>query len=192
MLTNKNEVQAAIHAGVSGFDPQIAWAPTNHLGVMVNASFRNSTSDSTDNYHKHKFFEFGAGYYTAFGERFKFETFGGAGFGKISALYENDLWISTSQVDIVRYFVQPTVGVTSKAIDFGVSTRLALVNIKQEDVGTSGLMLEPVATLKLGWDYLKIVGKVGFSAPMTKDIKFKYQPFLFSVGLQGNFGKVFR
>ncbi|MBP7731735.1 MAG: hypothetical protein KA114_08885 [Bacteroidales bacterium] len=192
MLTNKNEVQAAVYIGTSGFDPQIAWAPTNHIGVMANASFMNSTSDSTENYHKHSFFEFGAGYYTAFGERFKFETFGGAGFGKISALYENDLWTSTSQVDIVRYFVQPTVGVTSKAIDFGVSSRLALVNMKQEDKSTTSLMLEPAATLKIGWDYIKIVGKVGFSAPLTKDVKFEYQPFLFSVGLQGNFGKVFR
>ncbi|HRC89903.1 MAG TPA: hypothetical protein PK910_07795, partial [Bacteroidales bacterium] len=66
MLTNKNEVQAAVYIGTSGFDPQIAWAPTNHIGVMANASFMNSTSDSTENYHKHNFFEFGAGYYTAF------------------------------------------------------------------------------------------------------------------------------
>jgi hypothetical protein len=192
MLTNKNEVQVAIHAGTSGFDPQAAYAITNHFGVMANASFMDATSDSTNSYHKHGFAEFGAGYFTSFAKRFKFETFGGAGFGKLSALYDNGLWTSRSQVDITRYFIQPTLGITSKVVDFGISARLALVNMKQETKSTTGLMFEPAATLKLGWDHIKVVAQVGVSAPMTKDVEFDYQPFLVSLGLQANFGKIFQ
>jgi len=192
MLTNKKEVQVALHAGTSGFDPQVAYAITNHLGVMANASFMDQTSDSTDSYHKHGFIEFGAGYYTNFARRFKFETFAGAGFGKIEAEYDNGQWTSFSQVDVKRYFIQPTLGITSKVIDFGISARVALVNMNQGAESITGLMLEPAATLKLGWDHLKAVAQVGVSAPFNKDINFNYQPFLISLGLQGNFGKVFQ
>jgi hypothetical protein len=192
MLTNKNEVQVALHAGTSGFDPQVAYAITNHIGVMANASFMDQTSDTTDSYHKHGFIEFGAGYYTNFAKRFKFETFAGAGFGKIEAEYDNGSWTSFSQADIKRYFVQPTLGITSKVIDFGISARIALVNLKQQTNTISGLMFEPAATLKLGWDHLKAVAQVGISAPFNKDINFNYQPFLISLGLQANFGKVFQ
>jgi len=192
LLTNKNEVQVAIHAGTSGFDPQVAYAITNHFGVMVNASFLDETSDSTDSYHKHGFAELGAGYFTNFASRFKFEIFGGAGFGKISALYDNNKWISRSQVDVTRYFIQPSLGITSKVVDFGISTRFSLVSMKQETANVTGLMFEPAATLKLGWDHLKAMAQIGVSAPLTKDVGFNYQPFLFSLGLQANFGKIFQ
>jgi hypothetical protein len=192
MLTNKNEVQVAAHAGTSGFDPQFAYAVTNHLGVMVNASFMNATSDSTNNYHRHQFIEFGTGYYTSFAKRFKFETFAGGGFGKLAAVYENNLWAARSNVEMTRFFIQPTIGVTSKVIDFGISTRLSLVNLKQESASASGLMFEPAVTLKFGWDHIKIVAQAGVSGPLTKDVEFNYEPFLVSLGLQANFGKIFQ
>ncbi len=192
MLTNKHELQVAIHAGTSGFDPQAAFAITNHIGIMANASFMDQTSDSTDSYHKHGFIEFGAGYYTNFAKRFKFETFAGAGFGIIEAAYDNESWTSYSQADIKRYFIQPTLGITSKVIDFGISARISLVNLEQQTRTITGLMLEPAATLKLGWDHIKAVAQVGVSAPFDKHIDFNYQPFLISLGLQGNFGKIFQ
>lgn len=192
LLTNKGEVQISLHAGTSGFDPQAAYAITNHLGVMANASFMNSTSDTTDNYHKHGFMELGAGYFTNFGGRFKFETFAGYGAGKIEAYYENEQWDSFAKTDVSRYFIQPSLGITSKVVDFGISARFALVNMKQDIVSETALMIEPAATLKVGWDHIKAVAKVGFSAPVDKSITFNYQPLMISLGLQGNFGKVFQ
>jgi len=192
LLTNKGEIQVALHAGTSGFDPQAAYAITNHFGIMANASFMDQTSDSTDSYHKHGFIEFGAGYFTNFARRFKFEVFGGAGFGKIAAYYENEDWDSFSQADVTRYFLQPSLGITSKVIDFGVSTRLALVNMKQAESSITELMIEPALTLKVGWDHLKAVAQVGISAPVSSAITFNYQPFMISLGLQGNFGKIFQ
>lgn len=192
LLTNKGEVQVSLHAGTSGFDPQAAYAITNHLGIMANASFMNSTSDTTNNYHKHGFIEMGAGYFTNFGGRFKFETFAGYGAGKIEAYYENEHWDSYSQADVSRYFIQPSLGITSKVIDFGISARLAFVNLKQGDLSEGALMVEPAATLKFGWDHIKAVAKVGLSVPADKSITFNYQPFMISLGLQGNFGKVFQ
>jgi hypothetical protein len=192
MLTNKGEVQVALHAGTSGIDPQFAWAITNNIGIMVNGSFQNSTSDSTTDYHKHSLGEIGLGYLRAIGQRGKFETFIGYGKGSIEALYKNSIWTSRSKVDMGRFFIQPTIGVTSKVIDLGLSTRISFVGITDGKDMVNRVFAEPAVTAKLGWDHLKIVGQLGISVPFNDDDVLNYQPLLFSVGIQGNFGKVFR
>jgi len=196
MLTNKGEMQASVHFGASGFNPQFAYAITDHLGIMVNASFIDVTSDSTSttkSYHKHTFYEFGPGYYTNFGSRFKFGTYGGVGFGTINAEYDNDLWSSRTDVKCIRLFLQPTIGLTSKILDVGISTRFVVVTFNQDSNKDTGIMFEPALTAKLGWDHIKAVGQIGLSYPLNSDnIHFVYQPGLISLGIQANFGKMFK
>ncbi len=196
MLTNKGEIQASVHLGASGLNPQFAYAVTNHFGIMANASFLDVTSDSTSttkSYHKHTFYEFGPGYYTNFGSRFKFGTYGGVGFGTINAEYDNNIWTSRTDVKCTRFFLQPTVGMTSKIADLGISTRFVVVTFSQDSEKDTGVMFEPALTAKLGWDHIKIVGQAGLSYPFNSDnIHFVYQPFLISLGLQANFGKIFQ
>ena len=172
MLTNKGEMQASVHFGASGFNPQFAYAITDHLGIMVNASFIDVTSDSTSttkSYHKHTFYEFGPGYYTNFGSRFKFGTYGGVGFGTINAEYDNDLWSSRTDVKCIRLFLQPTIGLTSKILDVGISTRFVVVTFNQDSNKDTGIMFEPALTAKLGWDHIKAVGQIGLSYPLNSD-----------------------
>jgi hypothetical protein len=193
LLTNKNEVQAAINFGTSGVDPQLAYAVSNHIGLMLNGSFANVTSDTTNNFHKHQFVEIGTGYYTNFGTRGKFETFGGIGFGKLKAEYDNSMWISRSYVSCTRAFIQPTVGFTTKVFDGSVSSRIVMVNLHQESGSNTGYFLEPVVTAKLGYDHIKAIMQLGFSLPMNSGkTVFNYQPVLLSVGIQTDFGKIFK
>jgi hypothetical protein len=196
MFSNKGEIQASVHLGFSGANPQLAYAVTDHIGIMANGSFLNVKSDESsaaDFNHKSSFFELGSGYYSAFGSRFKFGAYGGAGLGKINAEYENSFWTSGVDVNCTRFFFQPTIGMTSKIFDLGVSTRLVAVSFGQNSEKNTGIMFEPALTAKLGWDYIKVVGQVGLSYPINgDDINFVYQPGLFSLGLQGNFGKVFK
>jgi hypothetical protein len=196
MLTNKGEIQASAHFGTAGFDPQLAYAITNNLGIMINASFLDVTSDTTstaDFYHKHTFFEFGPGYYRNLGKGFKFETYAGYGFGKINGDYENALWTSRTNVNTTRFFLQPTFGYTSKIMDIGISSRLVIVTFDQNSEKNTGIMIEPAVTAKLGWDHIKIVGQLGLSYPLNSNsVHFQYQPGLFSLGLMADFGKVFK
>jgi hypothetical protein len=193
LLTNKGEVQAAVYAGTSGVDPQLTYAFSNHVGVMLNGSFANNTSSTTNNYHKHQFGEIGAGYYTHFLQRGKFETFAGAGSGKLSAEFDNNLWISRSNVNYTRIFVQPAVGFTTKIFDLGFSTRFVFLKLHQELESNTGIFAEPVINVKFGYDHIKAVAQLGLSLPMNSgNIDFTYQPLLFSLGLQANFGKVFK
>jgi hypothetical protein len=195
MLTNKGEFQASMHFGASGFNPQFTYAITNHLGIMANASFMDATTDSTSNsYHKHSFYEFGPGYYTNFGSRFKFGLYGGYGFGTINAVYENSLWTSRSDVKCSRLFLQPTIGITSSIFDLGLSSRFVVVSFNQEGLNPdTGVMFEPAITAKLGYEHIKAVGQIGLSLPINSDnIHFNYQFGLVSLGIQANFGKIFK
>jgi hypothetical protein len=193
LLTNKGEVQAAIHAGTSGVDPQFAYALSRHIGIMLNGSFANRTSDSTDNFHKHQFVEIATGYYTNFGARGKFETFCGIGTGKIQAEYENNLWVSFSDVSYNRFFIQPSIGFTSKVFDGSLSSRFVVVGLHQESGSSTGCFFEPVVTGKLGFDHIKAVAQLGLSFPLNSNkVVFTNQPLLLSLGLQANFGKIFK
>jgi hypothetical protein len=196
LLTNKGEIQISASIGTSGFDPQIAYAVTNSIGLMANASVLDMSSDETsesDIYHSHIFFEFGPGYYRNLNRGFKFETFTGIGFGRINGEYENSLWTSNVDVKSKRYFLQPSFGYTSKLLDIGVSARLVVVSFDQNSEKNTGVLVEPALTAKLGWDHIKIIGQIGLAYPLNEsDINFAYQPGLVSLGLQANFGKVFK
>lgn len=190
LFSNKGEFQASVNTGVSGFDPQLAFAVTDHIGLILNGSFANRTSDTTDNFHKHQFVELGAGYYQKVGKSGRFEVFGGGGFGKVRALYENELWYDQTDVNSLRFFVEPVIGATTTIFDGSFTPRLVLVNLYQESAGNVGVFIEPTITAKFGYKYFKTVFQLGFSLPFNgNNIEFEYQPFIFSVGIQATLGK---
>lgn len=190
LLTNKGEIQAAIHSGISGTDPQFAYAITDNIGVMLNGSFANRTLDSTNNFHKHEFIEIGTGYYTKIGESGRFETFTGYGFGKLKANFGNDLWITYTDVNSSRIFIQPTIGASTDIFDGSLSSRFVMVTMHQDSKRSSEYFIEPVITSKVGYKYVKAVFQIGLSIPLnSEEINFSYQPLIFSVGVQGYINK---
>ncbi len=184
MLEEKGEMVFNAHTGIAGFDPQFALGITDHVGIMVNGSFRNYTSDSTDNYHQHLFFEAGAGYFTPLGTAGRFEVYAGGGAGKLKAEFDNQLFISYADVFSFRSFVQPTIGVVTDVAEFSISSRFVMVSLRQGDQKAFSPFIEPAATLKLGYRQVKGVLQMGFSVPLIENPGFFYQPFIFSLGLQ--------
>jgi len=190
MFSNKGEFQASGHGGIAGFDPQLSYAITDHLGVMLNGSFANRTSDSTDNFHKHRFFEAGAGYYQNIGTIGRFEAYGGGGFGKLNTYKDAGFWLANAQVDVMRFFVQPAIGMSTDVFDGSFATRLVALNMKQDSQSNTGVLIEPVITAKVGYRFVKAVFQFGISLPLNDEqIDFTYQPFIFSIGLQATFGE---
>ena len=193
LMSEQGDFQVNVNSAISGFDPQVAYAATDHLGFMANGSFANRTSDTTDNFHKHHFIEFGSGYFTTIGTSGRFETFGGVGFGKVRAEYDNDIWQSRTDVNNLRIYIQPSIGASSEYLDGSISTRFVLVNLYQGADNNTGFFAEPVLTGKVGFPYLKAVFQMGVSIPVNAtSLDFNYQPFLFSVGLQANIGEFFK
>ncbi len=189
MLTNKGEFHANLNTGTAGFDPQLSYAITDNIGVMLNGSLENRHRDSTDSHHRHKFVEFGAGYFTKFSGLGRFETYVGYGRGTINAHYDFIFWESFSDVKYNRIFVQPAIGISTRWFDGSFALRMAYVDIFQLNHRTDGFFMEPTVTVKLGYDYFKIVSQMGYSFPADNYVRFDYEPFMFSVGVQVTLGR---
>ncbi len=186
MFSNKGELQAAIYTGSSGIDPQLAYAVTDHFGIMANGSFRD-TKDDEDYHSRHNLIEVGGGYFTSIGYNARFEAFGGYGFGSLQSEYENELWSDYADVNHNKFFIQPGFGITSKVFDAGLASRLVIMNMTQDDASRTGVFLEPVLTARLGFRNLRFISQMGVSFQLNEDAApVNYQPLIFSLGLQLN------
>ena len=195
MLSNQGEIQATIAAGTSNLDLQTAYAITDNIAVMVNGSYADRTSDSTENFHKHLMIEGGIGYYRQISEVGRIEVFGGYGGGAVNGYYENDLVSANSDATFQRFFLQPGIGMSSGIFDGSFATRLSLVSMNPDlENFVPGLdpFLEPVVTAKLGWRYAKFVLQGGLSIPLAEEnLTYDYQPFIINFGLNINIGRIY-
>ncbi|WP_298542340.1 hypothetical protein [uncultured Aquimarina sp.] len=193
LFSKKGEVQAAIHTGTSGIDPQVSYAITNHMGIQINGSFFNNASQVSGKLYDHQYIELAPGYYTKISEIFRFETYLGFGLGRLQPERENDLWDVNSNINMSRVFIQPSVGLTNNIVDASFTTRFATVILDQDAINRTGLFIEPVITSKVGYKYVKAIFQLGLSIPLNNDdIYFiNSQPLLVSVGLQINVHKLF-
>lgn len=184
LLSEKDEIVVSANYGFSGFDPQVAYAVTDQIGIVVNGSFRNSGDDFSTDFYKHAFGEIGAGYFSSIGKYGRFEVYGGAGGGLINAEFDNNLFVSYADVRYARWFMQPTIGMVTDVVEFGFSPRLVLVTMIQDQNRLVEPFLEPAITFKLGYQYVKFVTQFGISFPLTQELLFPYQPFVLSFGMQ--------
>ncbi|TKT92003.1 hypothetical protein [Dyadobacter frigoris] len=132
-MREKNDVR--IDAGFSvglvsaGADLQFAYAPIDHLGVMVNGAFSKTQNYSKNNDTESQYLEAGLGYFTKFEDNRKwlFEVYGGGGKGNYSIWY-NDY--QTSKIDMNKYFIQPSLSYTHlyKNLEFGIASKFSGVN----------------------------------------------------------------
>lgn len=188
LFSEAGEFQAKVNYGTSGLDPQLAYSVSDHVGILANASFQEWTSPTTGEYHRHSLAEFGGGYYGKMGSIGRFEGYAGYGFGKIKADYSNDLWDSRTNVYLHKVFLQPGIGITTDYVDAAFSPRIAWADMSQPDEHATRVFFEPVITFKMGYKVVKGVVQMGFSLPLgTKELDFVYQPFMFSIGIQGSF-----
>jgi hypothetical protein len=191
LLSNAGEVQLSVYSATSGFDPQFALAVTDNIGIMLNGSFDEITYQDSDDYRKHKFFEMGAGYYQKLNDNFRFETFGGYGFGEIQSDYGYYQWIPHKAINSKRFFIQPGVGATYHPIEGAVSARIVHLRLTQNDRSSNGMFFEPAVTGKIKYKRVKGVMQLGFSVLVgTYDLALEYQPVILSIGLSVNVGKM--
>lgn len=191
--TDKGEAEIATNFAISGFDPQASYAITEHIGIMVNGSFADRTSDTTNNFHKHNFLEGGVGYFTLLNDKTVFECYTGYGYGMVKAEYSNELWKAQTYTRLNRVFLQPAIGVTTNVFTGSFATRIAYVNLYQNSHTEDKVFLEPVLTAKMGYKYIQTIVQLGISFPVgnNETMDFNYQPFILGIGIQANINKVF-
>lgn len=185
MLKEANEVQLSVHSAAANFDVQGAYAINEKYAVMLNGSFQNRKFSDDLGFRKSNFGELGFGRRKELGTSGIFEFFGGLGYGNINARYPVNEFYWKQQLDVQfgRAFLQPSIAFVSDFVDFGIAPRLVYVNIIENNTNYDGLFIEPAASLKFGYKYVKAIAQIGFSIPLN-DRDFDYNPFLISIGLQ--------
>lgn len=209
LLQEKGEIRAYL----SPTNAQVAYAITDHLGVIANGRFSNwevarTVSDNHDNYNsKLTDIEIGAGYLAKSAKGLIFEGYGGLGY--VSANFTdmdfNNQPLSGNFTSTgFKAFLQPNLGFTSNGFDMALSTRLSgvkfgkaettysltkLEDYKLDKLGENAhLFLEPAITLRGGYKWVKLQAQFGVSLKLTEAV-IPHNPLFGSIGLSLNLAK---
>lgn len=209
MFTKAGEFQGSVQFG-NGLDAQGAVSVTNHIGLMGNFSYANNKSpdpnDNTDNFHRHKFFEGGIGYFENEG-KWCYEIFAGYGKGEGSSYDTYDFFGNSSGDEVLatgkfeRYFIQPAFGLNKKIMHVSFVPRITLVDFTEFSSDASvapyianddpKIFLEPavIGKVNLMDNRMFFVFQGGFSIPTTK-VYYDYRPFYVSTGIGFRLGGI--
>lgn len=209
LLSDKGELHAEIATGTSGYDPQVAYAVTENVLVTGNASFKDTPFESTlfvgkDDFNyegtqKLRSFELGLGYYKKLKDGFILEMVAGYGLGKVSDtrisiltfdLKEDELRLVDGETalfnsDYSKSFLQPTVGISHKNFDIGITSKFTNVKMEAFDLRFNDWFFEPALTMRLGLESVKFTSQIGFSLPMTT-VEYYSEPFIISIGIMAD------
>lgn len=183
-------------SGLSGYDVQAAYSPLKHFGIMFNTSFYDNKSSDLKSYNRHEFYEGGAGYYGSFEEVGRYEVYSGFGQGT-STSYDSN-WLGLIRGDYNRFFVQPAIGVKTDVFEGSFSPRFVYLQIYNTSSNVTytkseleSMYIEPVFTGKVGYKYGKFFFQGGFSFSTKSEIKYTDMPFIFNLGMNISFSKLY-
>lgn len=200
LLNKRHDTRIAAYiSSTSDYDAQVAYAITDHIGVMFNGYYKHLRAKTVrDNNIKNYLLEGGLGYFKSI-EGIKLEAYAGYGIGQNDSrfaatnngIYFNNTAQSVVTANMQRFFVQGSFGHTSDLIEFAATLRYSIVNVDEfyTDQDVRGYFLEPLLTLKYGIKNLKVVAKTGISIGGFPDgTEYAYRPIILSVGLEGSIG----
>jgi hypothetical protein len=203
LFAKGGEFQGTMQVGTSGIDLQGAVSITDNIALMGNYSYGNRNTDTLNNssndlnnYHKHKFYEGGIGYYKN-EDQFCFEVFVGYGRGDATS-YGTYSFFSSSQDEITtgkynRIFLQPSFGLNKKVVHVAFSPRFSWVDFTEFTNTKSNvtvdiepkIFIEPAVTAKFNFLDNRFFGtiQVGVSTTLADNVIFDYEHFNVSTGL---------
>ena len=162
---------------------QLSYAPTNNIGLMLNADKQSFWQDplqdsSTRRYHV----EVGGGYYRHLNEYTIIQAYGGAGFGKVSFGEFNNIDSTSFSARQVKFFIMPSITFRHKYIDISLSTKFIGIdyyNINDSQYSYNSAvdndfdlrlidspfytLFEPAVTLRTGSEKIKMMLQVQHS-----------------------------
>lgn len=206
MFTKAGEFQASAQLG-NGLDLQSALSVSNQIGIMANYSYADRGSldpNNPDEFHKHKLFEGGVGYFNNTGN-VSYEFFVGYGKGEGSSYDQYEFFGTQSSAAtgrFKRYFVQPAIGYNKSDFHFSFVPRIAIVDFYEFTNSLSGtalsinedakVFIEPAICSRANFSENRafFTLQAGFSISASKNVYFEHRPFQFSFGLGLRIGGV--
>jgi hypothetical protein len=180
---------------------QLAYAITDHVGVMANG-FRVNTQTENNNIRGNGgLVELGIGYFTP-ANGFIFEAYGGAGIGMVkfseTKQENNTTVVRNFSADGMRFFVQPSFGYAGKYFEAALTPRFAFgkynniqtnyteqeqIDGKFHNVGQPmWSFIEPALTVRGGYKWVKLQAQFGFSQKLNSQA-LSYKSSFLNVGL---------
>ena len=189
LLEEEGDFNIGLNGTNGGYDFQTSRAISDNVGFMINATYLNDTK--LYSYRKHKFGEFGIGFFSHPDKYLVQEIYFGAGLGK-NSIKEPMLFDSEDariSADYIRLFVQPNFGVCTEGFEGGFSMRTCYINFHKVnfsniDFKRTKILFEPVVFLRFGPPFLQFETQFGYSLEPFKnptEIVF-YDEFIFSLG----------
>ena len=210
LFKEKNEFHGSLSEGgtlwgPTGIDVQAALALTDHIAVMTN--YMSSKYDDFDpnDVSKHNYFEGAAGYFKPF-NRFwvfdcVFEVYGGFGSCSQHHEYNDGIYRGKADLTFVKSFIQPSLGITSNALDIALSSSFSRLNFNKINnfvdqnsnyydelefiaMNRKFFLFEPAITLRGGWKFVKIQFQFLQSHHnRERDYGLNFEPGKFSFGI---------
>lgn len=210
LLKEKGEVQLT----ATSSDLQAAVAVGRHVGIMANGFYKNYTAGN--NYqHDGLLGEAGIGYFTPLSDNFVFETYAGAGAGRVHKQEEftgpaDNTYLASFDAKASRFFIQPDFGYKSRFFDVVMSSRFSFVKYHEftqsrypqkeleEDylennriTGPLFMFVEPALTLRAGYKFIKVQFQYGLTINATSE-RIKHPANFSSLGLVIDIAKWYR
>lgn len=211
-----------LRATISTTNYQVAYSIARHIGIMANGQYKVSEwsmpslidENKQDNFQNIKWVvEGGAGYFKSHGEGVLVtEVYAGGGWGGITftktssdTLGLNTTLKETFSANMLKFFIQPNLGLTSQVFDVALSSRLVVLNFlniynygySQDDLAYYKLLntdknphifIEPAVTVRFGYRYVKFHMQFITSILVTA-YSINHNPFNFNVGLHINISR---
>jgi len=197
LFSEEGEVQIQLQTGTGGTGLQGAFAIDYNLGFIGNFNYLERNNIDGDKL-KHAIGELGFGYFVPQGHDFKFEIFGGYGYGFGSTRFSGNSSLSNNydllQGNYHKLFIQADVGIPTDYFDIGLSFRDAnalYFNGKGVSNGNvtyfkeNASFLESVLFTRFGYKYVKFTAQMGLSLPLNnaQHISQNYYAFMFNIGV---------
>lgn len=192
--TKAGDADISGYLGTCGSDLQASVAISDHLGIMANySSDLTVLHDDVESYHKHNFVEMGVGYYNVFAENQMVGLYAGFGDGEFESRTQILWGFEHNKTLASRVFIQPSYMYVSDNIDAGIAIRMHALDLTGNPYTGMYYFLEPMALIKVGTPYAKVVFQGGLSLNTQFDSNFlEYRFLVLNCGLQLNVDDIYR
>ncbi|HTF05339.1 MAG TPA: hypothetical protein VK826_15020 [Bacteroidia bacterium] len=205
LFNNAGEIRATVDPG----NVQLAYAVTDHAGIMLNGFRVKENTEDNAIRGRGGLVEVGFGYYTRF-RPFVFETYIGGGMGMVhfdeTRQENNTTTIRSFEARGTRFFVQPSFGYTSRFFDvaltprfvFGKYSNIVTNYSTQEQIDGKfyaidrplWAFIEPALTVRGGYQWIKLQVQFGISQKLNSEA-LSYKDTFLNVGLSFNINHIY-
>ena len=197
---DKGDLIFSANTGFTGYNFHGSYAISDKFFANANAAYANMRRDSSD-YNRSSLGELGFGYYKVLDKKrvVVFESSAGYGLASVNDKGLQGNFYGHLSSNYHKFYLQPSIGASTDYFDGALTARItALKYFNYEDFVNPGesiayypgmtAYVEPIATLRAGYKYVKLQIQVGCSISLNNRHPLALQgfPVIANIGLSGH------